>query len=157
MKIGSQIKWVKYLSNIRSPRSLKQIERSRNRQKLRKDWSFQRKQSLGSLYQKELCNKPTPAELMFGNYLCEMGLMPFDFQRQILSPKLFILDFYIKRSFVAFEIDGESHLGQEDKDEDRDKILLINRGIKTYRFTNDEVLHDPNTTKARIIKAMSWE
>ena len=156
MRIGSQIKWAKYLASIRSPRNLKLLERGR-RNRQRRGWSPGFRQSLMSHFQRELCNRPTPAELMFGGYLCELGLTPFDFQKQILTPKLYLLDFYLDKSFVAFEIDGASHENKKDADAYRDEILLSQRAIKTYRFTNDEVMQSPEETKIRIKAALSWQ
>lgn len=136
---------------------MQRIDKLRKKHRGSKDWSFSGKQSLGSLYEKELRNRPTPAELMFGNYLCEMQLIPFDFQRQVLTPKMYILDFYMERYFVAFEIDGSVHKGREGKDAERDAILKEHRGIKTYRFTNEEVLRKPDQVKAKIRLALEWK
>lgn len=94
---------------------------------------------------------------MFGNYLCELSLVPFEFQKQILTPGFFILDFYLPRVFVAFEIDGPYHQGQLVKDAERDDSLLKDRNIKTYRFTNDQVLHEPDYIKAAVQRALTWQ
>lgn len=157
MKIANLNKWVEYLSKLSRQPLKKKIQQGRAREAVRKDWSFQRKQSLADLYQKELCSRPTPAEIAFGNYLLEIGVKPFHFQKVILMPKIFILDFYIKGSFVAFEVDGGSHFGKESKDAERDETLQIFRNIKTYRFTNSQVLTQPDYVKDQIKKALSWE
>lgn len=156
MKITNQSKWAEYLAKLSHQFLKKKIIKGRKREAGRKDWSFQRKQSLADLYQKELCSRPTAAEIVFGNYLLELGVTPFYFQKVILSPKIFILDFFT-RGCIAFEIDGESHIGKESKDAERDATLLFYRHIKTYRFTNHEVLTKPDETKGRIKKALSWE
>jgi len=51
----------------------------------------------------------------------------------------FILDFYCSKLLLAIEIDGGYHLSQKKLDHERDiKLSMI--GIKTIRYTNDEVL-----------------
>ncbi|MFA7301298.1 MAG: DUF559 domain-containing protein [Candidatus Shapirobacteria bacterium] len=51
----------------------------------------------------------------------------------------FILDFYCSKLLLAVEVDGGYHLGQKRLDRERDiKLSMI--GIKTIRYTNDEVL-----------------
>ena len=51
----------------------------------------------------------------------------------------FIIDFYCAKLLLAIEVDGGYHLGQKRLDRERDiKLSMI--GIKTIRYTNDEVL-----------------
>ena len=47
---------------------------------------------------------------------------------------------YTKPYKIIFEIDGAYHNERKDKDMARDLFFLHNRGIKTIRFTNEEVL-----------------
>jgi len=50
-----------------------------------------------------------------------------------------LTDFYYSKLLLAIEIDGGYHLGQKKLDHERDiKLSMI--GIKTIRYTNDEVL-----------------
>jgi len=61
----------------------------------------------------------------------------------------FILDFYCSELNLAIEIDGNSHDRKKGYDEVRDKFLK-QIGIKTIRFTNDEVLTDINKIKNKL-------
>jgi len=53
----------------------------------------------------------------------------------------YILDFYCHEKKLAIEVDGKVHQNKYDQDEFRDKYLQ-SIGIKTVRFTNDEILQD---------------
>lgn len=155
MRVGTPKGWVKHLEGLRSDKALRVQRKARNRVARTYDPSYSRRQSLGSLYSKELSHRPTSAEILFGNYLVELKVFPFQFQKPILKPQLYILDFYLPKHFVAFEIDGSSHDNRKIQDEERD-VNLWNRGIKTYRFTNDEVYNDSVGVKKQIQAALSW-
>jgi len=51
----------------------------------------------------------------------------------------YVLDFYCHEAMLAVEIDGDVHKKREEYDEYRDE-LLQHIGIRTLRFTNEEVL-----------------
>jgi very-short-patch-repair endonuclease len=53
----------------------------------------------------------------------------------------FIADFYCSEILLVIEIDGDSHLDRSDYDEGRD-LEMIRRGIKTIRFTNNQVTNN---------------
>ena len=53
----------------------------------------------------------------------------------------YILDFYCSKLLLAIEVDGDSHIGKYYQDKNRDWYLDI-RGIKTIRYTNDQVIND---------------
>ena len=61
----------------------------------------------------------------------------------------FILDFYCSQLNLAIEIDGSSHKNKINYDQERDEFLR-QIGIKTIRFTNDEVLRDIENVKLKI-------
>lgn len=55
----------------------------------------------------------------------------------------YVLDFYCHKYKLAIEIDGEYHSEIEQKDYDRLRDQNLNElGIKTLRFTNDQILND---------------
>lgn len=62
----------------------------------------------------------------------------------------FILDFYCSELNLAIEIDGSSHDKKKGTDELRDKFLK-QIGIKTIRFTNDEILNHINNVKIKLM------
>ena len=62
----------------------------------------------------------------------------------------FILDFYCSELNLAIEIDGNSHNKKKYYDEARD-LFLKQVGIKTIRFTNDEVLNNIENVKRMIM------
>src|SRR5436309_2752592 len=53
----------------------------------------------------------------------------------------YIIDFYCDAAKLAVEIDGESHLGQVDHDDRRDRWLL-EHGVRTLRIPASEVRDD---------------
>lgn len=63
----------------------------------------------------------------------------------------FILDFYCSELNLAIEIDGNSHDKKKGYDEARDKFLN-QVGIKTIRFSNDEVLNNIENVKNKLMK-----
>jgi len=65
----------------------------------------------------------------------------------------YILDFYLKKCRLAIEVDGPNHSSgrQHRYDEKRDRRLAA-VGIKTLRFTNEEVLRNPVTVVDLIYK-----
>lgn len=65
---------------------------------------------------------------------------------------IYFLDFYFWESRLCCEIDGLTHLRRKDKDRKRDAYLL-SKGIKTLRFTNEQILDD--ATRKRIIQYLT--
>jgi very-short-patch-repair endonuclease len=53
----------------------------------------------------------------------------------------YVVDFYCDELALVIEIDGESHIGQEEYDKKRSQELG-EVGITVIRFTNDEVLQN---------------
>jgi len=61
----------------------------------------------------------------------------------------FIVDFYCVKLSLAIEIDGESHHQKKETDNERDKFLK-QIGIRTIRFTNEQVLNNPEYIKSSL-------
>lgn len=64
----------------------------------------------------------------------------------------FIVDFYCSKLNIAIEVDGSSHDSKRYIDRERDKFLQ-QIGIKTIRFTNDEVINNPQYIE-RVLKEL---
>jgi len=93
---------------------------------------------------RELCRKnrqnPTDAEYKIWKMVLHSHKIKEKFLRQKPIGK-YILDFYCSKLLLAIEIDGESHNKKAYLDKSRDWYLEI-RGIKTIRYTNNQVLSD---------------
>ena len=64
---------------------------------------------------RKLRNKSTKSEVLLWNYLKGRQIKGFDFHRQKPIGN-YIVDFYCSELLLAIEIDGESHYGNEEKD-----------------------------------------
>jgi len=92
---------------------------------------------------------PTEAEKkMWDDYLSK-DKTGFRFLRQKPIHR-FIIDFYCVKLSLAIEIDGNSHDKKKDNDVKRDKFLK-QIGIRTFRFTNDEVLNNPEYINSVLV------
>lgn len=59
----------------------------------------------------------------------------------------YVLDFYCHKLRISIEVDGDSHLTNEQKEKDAERTAYLNSlGITEYRFTNEEVLKDFDKT-----------
>ncbi len=105
-------------------------------------------------YQCCLKKYPTIAELRFRYALCKyFGCQfEFDYKKKVKLPFMeqrqfhfakqgrgYIVDFYIPKYKIVFEVDGDSHEGREGYDYERTR-LLNTRKIKVFRITNDETV-----------------
>jgi len=97
-------------------------------------------------YQKKLVEKarvnrknPTAAEKkMWFKMLRNRAFRGLKFTRQKPLDK-YIVDFYCSKLLLAIEIDGDSHVAQQEYDKERTK-RSCNYGITVIRYTNREVL-----------------
>lgn len=83
-----------------------------------------------------------PAEKTFWHTIIHGDRLKYRFLRQKPIGRC-ILDFYCSALLLDIEIDGESHESKKGWDAARDEYLAI-RGIKTIRYTNDQVLKNTN-------------
>ncbi|HEX6911041.1 MAG TPA: DUF559 domain-containing protein [Longimicrobium sp.] len=96
---------------------------------------------------RELRQQATPAEQVLWDALRAGRLDGLKFRRQHPVSR-FVLDFYCAAHRLCIEVDGEVHAQQLDRDAARDQELLAH-GVRTLRFTNDQVRHDlPNVVAA---------
>jgi len=81
----------------------------------------------------------TIPEAMLWNVLKRRQLGGLKFRKQSpIGP--YVVDFYCAEALLVVELDGESHVGQADKDEKRQSDLQQG-GLTVFRVTNDDVLH----------------
>ena len=85
-------------------------------------------------------NNPTEAEYIIWRTILNSRKLQQKFLRQKPIGK-YILDFYCPKLLLAIEIDGDSHDKKYWQDKNRDWYMEI-RGIKTIRFTNEQVLNE---------------
>jgi very-short-patch-repair endonuclease len=97
--------------------------------------------------------QPTQAEATLWAYLRNNRLLGLPFRRQHVVCG-FIADFFCHRIKLAIEVDGSIHEQQQDYDRERDAILLLH-GIKTLRFTNEDVLSNPLCVSRQIETAIA--
>lgn len=85
--------------------------------------------------QKILLAKSTKQEGGLTEKLSSAGVK-FDRQYEVRTPagRRYYLDFYLPAHALAVEIDGGTHRGREDKDEERDYEVARYCQIKTLRF-----------------------
>jgi very-short-patch-repair endonuclease len=97
---------------------------------------------------RKLRNNSTFSEILLWNYLKRKQLKGYDFHRQKPIDK-YIVDFFCNELYLAIEIDGESHYGNESRDERRQK-KLEKLGVQFLRFDDLEVVHNLDGVLKRI-------
>lgn len=86
---------------------------------------------------KKLRQNMTLAEVLLWNQLKQKQMLGYDFDRQRPIDN-YIVDFYCKALMLAIEIDGESHLDKEVKDQVRQE-RLESLGVRFLRFSDLDV------------------
>ncbi len=103
---------------------------------------------------REICRKnrsnPTECEDKMWRKLLRSRRINQKFLRQKPLGR-FILDFYCSKLLLAIEIDGDSHDKKKYMDNERD-LYLEQRGIKTIRYTNNQVINDLKSVYQDLIK-----
>jgi len=89
---------------------------------------------------RELRNNSTHTEIILWGYLKCKQMKGCDFHRQKPIDN-YIVDFFCNELMFVIEIDGESHYGNEKKDEKRQQ-KIENNGIEFLRFDELEVVHN---------------
>ena len=88
-------------------------------------------------YAREMRHEPVPAERIVWSRLRDRRLGGYKFRRQVpLGP--FIADFFCAERKLVVELDGDSHDGREDYDEER-TAWLNGEGIRVVRFVNQDM------------------
>ena len=73
----------------------------------------------------------------------------FHFRRQVVVGK-YIVDFICIDRKLIIEIDGDSHIGKDDYDEERTKYFE-GAGFRVIRFLNEDVIHRWNFCERQIM------
>ena len=95
----------------------------------------------------------THAEVLLWSYVRRKQIHNIRFRRQF-SIEQFIIDFYSPQLKLAIEIDGLTHLTDEEKDYDAwRQNKLEEYGVKFLRFTNEEVYGNIN----EVLRIISLE
>ena len=95
----------------------------------------------------------THAEVLIWNYIRRKQIHNTRFRRQF-SIERFIVDFYSPKIDLAIEIDGLTHLTDEEKEYDAwRQNKLEEYGVKFLRFTNEEVYGNIN----EVLRVISLE
>ncbi len=107
---------------------------------------------------RKLRREQTPPEEIFWALVRGRKLLRLKFRRQQqLGP--FIADFYCHAARLVVELDGGIHSEPEqaDRDENREHYLRENR-LKVLRFTNEQLLEDPESVLREIAIATGrWD
>ena len=105
---------------------------------------------------RELRRTQTPAESLLWSKLRNRQLVGYKFLRQhpvcisVYGKMLYYIpDFYCDKAKLVVEADGPIHLLKKDYDRNRDEVLAA-LGLKTLRFTNNEILNDTDTVLESI-------
>jgi very-short-patch-repair endonuclease len=88
-------------------------------------------------YARKLRKDSTFTEILMWNNLKRKQVREYDFDRQRPIDN-YIVDFYCKDLQLAIEVDGESHYGNEARDEKKDK-RLNELGVTVLRFDDMEM------------------
>ncbi|MDN5205575.1 endonuclease domain-containing protein [Fulvivirgaceae bacterium BMA10] len=110
--------------------------------------------SSNRLYQfaRENRKNPTEAENALWQRLRNRQLKGSKFRRQHPMDD-FIADFYCMEYKLIIEVDGGYHLSKSQREYDQSRSLkLENLGIKTIRFTNEQVLQEIDMVLDEIAK-----
>ena len=91
-------------------------------------------------FARNLRNHSTKSEVLLWNYLKGKQIKGYDFHRQKPIGN-FIVDFFCNELSLAIEIDGESHYGNEEKDELRQKEIE-KLGVKFLRFDESQIYYN---------------
>jgi very-short-patch-repair endonuclease len=102
-----------------------------------------------------LRNNMTEAEKILWNELKNRKVFKTRFRRQ--HPiDIFVADLYCHEYKLVIEIDGEIHSIHEIQEHDDGRTYEIEKfGIKTLRFTNNQIFTDLDSVKENILKEVS--
>ena len=92
------------------------------------------------LVARNLRNNSTLGEIILWNELKGKKMMGYDFHRQKPIDN-FVVDFFCRQLVLAIEIDGDSHEGKIEGDEERQR-LIERFGVEFLRFDDHEVKND---------------
>jgi very-short-patch-repair endonuclease len=101
---------------------------------------------------RELRANMSPPERALWNILRAHRLEDIKFSRQVECGPFYI-DFAARRARLGIELDGDSHEGREKADAGR-TVFLERRGWRIIRFTNGDVMTNPEGVATAILMAL---
>ncbi|MEO9935143.1 endonuclease domain-containing protein [Rhodopirellula bahusiensis] len=104
---------------------------------------------------RELRRQQTEAESLLWSVVRGRQVCHLKFRRQHPEPP-FILDFACVSAMLGVELDGSYHEGQLSKDTEREAFLR-RKGWDIIRFTNEDVLADPECVAIAIARHLSLQ
>jgi very-short-patch-repair endonuclease len=105
---------------------------------------------------RELRKRETSAESLLWSLLRNRQLRGFKFRRQHQFGD-YIADFYCREAQLVIECDGPAHNANQSwhHDQERDGYMIA-QGLHILRFTNTEVLKDPDPVLAKIVRYLPY-
>jgi very-short-patch-repair endonuclease len=95
-------------------------------------------------YAQEMRKNPTESEKVLWNILRKFRYKGYIFRRQH-PVDIFIADFYCHKLKLIVEVDGGVHDFEQAKEYDDGRSAELEKyGLKIIRFTNDQVLKEPD-------------
>ena len=103
---------------------------------------------------RELRKNLTLSEKILWQYLNARKVKGQKFFRQYsIGP--YIVDFYCPKTRLVIELDGESHLPEDQQEYDIERTRYLNgHNIKVIRFWNDEIINDIDNVILQITNAI---
>ena len=102
--------------------------------------------------------RQTSAELAMTKILDSIGATGFVAQKPLrinrASGKFYIADFYFQKPIgIVIEVDGGYHADRGAEDNARDEMMR-NCGLRVIRFSNDDVLNNPDRVSVKLQLAL---
>ena len=97
---------------------------------------------------RRLRKQMTPAEILLWSMMRRKKFNGRRFRRQQIIEG-FVVDFFCPQLGLIVEVDGEIHQFTREHDEARDEVLR-SLGLHVVRFTNDQVLQQPDLVATRL-------
>ncbi len=101
----------------------------------------------------QLRREMTPAEKKLWQYLRNEQIEGAHFRKQAPVGR-FILDFLCAKAKLVVEVDGDTHADSVEYDAERTCWLNEQKDYRVIRFTNAEVLHNPEAVVEKIREAL---
>ncbi|WP_108812668.1 DUF559 domain-containing protein [Sphingorhabdus sp. Alg231-15] len=100
---------------------------------------------------KKMRLNPTEAEKRLWRHLSASQLGGYKFRRQTVIEQ-FIADFLCPKKALVVEVDGDTHDQLQDAKRD---LRLSQRGFRTIRFSNQEVMENMDGVLMAILKVLN--
>jgi len=106
-------------------------------------------------FAREMRREQTDAEKKIWQRLRDRRCGGFKFRRQVAIAG-YIVDFFCERASLAVELDGEQHAEPAAVEYDRRRTAVLKqRGIRVIRFSDHEVLRDPDAVARTILRLLT--